>query len=387
MTVALGLSLLAAAAAPSAASGAAGVGTDRATAAPAIIGGTKTTISERPWQVALFERDDFICGGSLLAPTVAVTAAHCVFDEIGDLKPARRFHVITGRTRLSSSAGQELGIKTIHTFKDSQGRERYDPYHTAGTSCSSSSRRLDLDADQDRRQDRARPLGRRWRRLHQRLGAINKEGSSYPDVLRTAKVQVNSDARCRSVYTGFDKDLMVCAGGGRPERDSCYGDSGGPLVAPVAGGGYRLVGDTSFGGARCGAGGVYGRLAAAPIRGSVRAKVLALSGVDVVGAGGLPVPPTIALYPLTGHLAELRALRSAEQACRKDRRCVEFTADRCKARGGHFICKIRKFIFRSLRSSRRRTLIRKLVVKESKPGGAIKAKPRGRWKKRRGWKT
>jgi hypothetical protein len=218
-------------------------------------------------------------------------------------------------------------------------------------------------------------------------GATKKNGRGHPDALRAAKVQINSDARCRSVHSLFDQDLMVCAGGGAPERDSCFGDSGGPLVAPMAAGGYRLVGDTSFGEpGRCGRGSVYGRLAAEPIRGMVQAKILALTGVDVVGSGGVPVPPTIALYPLTSNLAGLRALRFVQEACKADRRCVEYAVDRCKARGAKFTCKVRKFIFPSLHTTKRATLIRKLRIRESKPGGAIKIKKLGRWKKRPGWK-
>ena len=105
-----------------------------------------------------------------------------------------------------------------------------------------------------------------------------------------------SDSDCGSsiAYGGeFISETMVCAGifpaGG---RDTCQGDSGGPLVAPLLAGGFRLVGDTSFGDgcARPNKPGVYGRLADDPMRTALGDAVFALTGVDAIGSGGQPTP-------------------------------------------------------------------------------------------------
>ena len=121
-----------------------------------------------------------------------------------------------------------------------------------------------------------------------------------------------ADSTCgaATVYgADFFPATMVCAGifpaGG---VDTCQGDSGGPLVVGAfqrslhkdtrAVNSVRLVGDTSFGEgcALPNFPGVYGRLAADPMRSAFRNGILTVAGVDVVGAGAVPpdaTPPVL----------------------------------------------------------------------------------------------
>jgi len=43
-----------------------------------VIGGRDVIDGERPFQVVILVRGQFICGGSLIKPNVVLTAAHCV---------------------------------------------------------------------------------------------------------------------------------------------------------------------------------------------------------------------------------------------------------------------------------------------------------------------
>src|SRR5687767_7240699 len=76
-----------------------------------IVGGTATQITSVPWQVSLQSAAGaHFCGGSIVAPTWIVPAAHCVADGA----PGR---IVAGISRLSQSAtGQIRNVKRVITF-------------------------------------------------------------------------------------------------------------------------------------------------------------------------------------------------------------------------------------------------------------------------------
>ena len=47
---------------------------------PKVVGGHAASITQYPWQAAVFVDGEQICGGSLLTSRIVITAAHCVFD-------------------------------------------------------------------------------------------------------------------------------------------------------------------------------------------------------------------------------------------------------------------------------------------------------------------
>jgi trypsin len=301
-----------------------------------IVGGGATTSEEWPWQVAVadppssggdgFERQ--FCGGSLVAPTVVITAAHCVYSTFNPLgactsealdgfdNPASDFSVITGRTTLSSNAGEEIPVAEIYYFEPGpngtgvataqstgDGDGLYDCETSAWDavflvlSSPSSSQPIKLAGPDE---------AATW--APGRTAFVTGWGDTtgnddYADTLQEAQIHMISDGFCSqpSVYgpgSGFtfDPTTMVCAGEEAGGKDTCQGDSGGPLVVPIEGGAFRLVGDTSFGEgcAQPNKPGVYGRLADDPMRTAFRDGVAAaVPGADIVGSGGaVPAPDT-----------------------------------------------------------------------------------------------
>lgn len=358
-------------------------------AQPRIVGGQATTIAAWPWQVAIEHNpavsggsayDRQFCGGSLVAPTIVITAAHCVYGDNGTFTPASQLSVVTGRTNLSaSSTGQEIPVAQVHVLRSAGGQVLYNPAantydveilelaspSTAGTIKLAGAGETALWAGGKT----AFVTG--W-------GSTVPSGGGYPDGLRVAQVRMFSDTECGNALGGFfQAATMVCAGA-PPSRDTCDGDSGGPLVVPMSGGGYRLVGDTSFGlNEDCGLSpSAYGRLAADPLRTLIRNKVLQVAGVDVVGIGGGGGGTT-----LTATQALDASWTYSENACRVDRNCRKYWAGGCVTQGSGFGCQVRNY--ERLRHRRKATCIRNLSVTGT--ASAPVTTPIGSWSCRRGW--
>ena len=299
---------------------------------PRIIGGGPVSIQQVPWQVALasapngqngYQRQ--FCGGTLVAPTIVVTAAHCVFDATGPsgiclptdgfTTPASAFAVFTGRTVLSSNEGAEIPLKELYYFEPGgpNGTGIATPQSTGDKqglyNCSTSAWDVVLLELASPAPPPAQPID---------VAGPGEEGvwapgttaiasgwgnlatappNDFPDQLYAVEIHNLADSVCgapTSYGTDFQPETMLCAGEEAGGKDTCQGDSGGPLVSPVNAGGVRLVGDTSFGAgcAQPGFPGVYGRVGANPIRDSIGNGAQAIAGVDVIGEGGrAPGPP------------------------------------------------------------------------------------------------
>jgi secreted trypsin-like serine protease len=339
-----------------------------------IVGGSTTTIEEWPWQVAIalhpseggdgFDRQ--FCGGSLVAANIVITAAHCVYDNPNlsgqdanddDFDNPANYSVITGRTTLSSSAGQEIAVANTYypvaggvATPDSPGQPLYNPDTSEWDavflqlSSNSTSGTIKLAGPDERALweagDPAVATG--WGTTV----SPDPGGFSRSDTLREVDIHIISDSDCGSplVYDGdFYPETMVCAGELSGGKDTCAGDSGGPLVVPNPAGGFRLVGDTSWG-IGCGLPnnpGVYGRIADDPMRSALRNGILAVAGVDVVGSRDTDPPQT----EITKH--PRKRIRSAK---RKVRVKFKFNSDEA---GSTFECRLDKRRLKSCSSPRK----------------------------------
>ncbi|MFG3589273.1 S1 family peptidase [Streptomyces sp. NPDC047990] len=230
-----------------------------------IIGGQPVDIAQSPWTVALSSRDRFggtragqFCGGAAIAPTLVLTAAHCLGPLVlgGPPEKVRDLRIIAGREDLLSDKGKEIPVSKTWV------NPAYDAAANAGDFAvltlasplpQSSVVRMAAAGDAAYAPGtQAAVYG--W-------GDTSGDGD-YALTLRSVGVSVLSDAVCERAYPGnadgtYRAASMLCAGEIEGGRDACQGDSGGPLVA-----GGRLIGLVSWGSGcgQPGSPGVYTRV-------------------------------------------------------------------------------------------------------------------------------
>jgi secreted trypsin-like serine protease len=239
------------------------------TAKPSIVSGGPAEFANWEFTVALFRsfhgKRRFDCGGSVIAPTKVLTAAHCVYGA-----KAAKLAVVAGRPRLTdTSEGERIGVASyaIHPEYSPRGTRHDLAVITLAAPTSQPAiapATPEEDAAATRVRSRLRVAG--W-------GAKGPFGVERPRGLVLKKVNqwVVRTRYCLGRFTRrlFEPELMICAHGKRAPRwtrivrrtgfgfvtpifgSPCRGDSGGPLVADTAGG-PRLVGTVSFGGSFCG---------------------------------------------------------------------------------------------------------------------------------------
>jgi len=274
-----------------------------------IVGGQKTSIKKWPWQVGLAvapsrapgkkPSERFFCGGSLIAPTMIVTAAHCAYEI--DLSKPEYFSVIAGRTRLDdTSTGVEVLAEDAFFPTTRSGIPRYMllfdiRWDLALVELSQPVAMPPIKLVGPDEQALIAP-GRRAITTGWGLTAP-KKNKAVSKVLVEGKTSIQPSRACSYLQDGgflppFDSDSQVCIGdlGGR--SSPCNGDSGGPAVVRSSDG-YRLFGATSYGlAADCSPSlpSTDAALAKPDVRDWIAGITVAETGIDPVGSGA-SVPP------------------------------------------------------------------------------------------------
>ncbi|KAG9470065.1 hypothetical protein GDO78_018972 [Eleutherodactylus coqui] len=205
-----------------------------------IVGGTRATAGDWPWQVSLQLRQSHVCGGSIITPEWIVTAAHCV-EGTGSY--ASIWTVYAGSIQLSG--GQASFVERVIS---------HPKYHsdTKNYDIALMKLRTRLPFDGINIKPVCLPnAGMPWTDTQSCWisgWGHTYQGGTTQTLLRAASVPLISSAVCnsRSVYNGNITSNMMCAGYLAGGVDSCQGDSGGPLVTKTNNL-WWLVGDTSWG--------------------------------------------------------------------------------------------------------------------------------------------
>jgi trypsin len=187
-------------------------------AADEIVGGEEATAGAYPWMVSLGSNGRHFCAGSLIAPDVVLTAAHCISGR-----------TITARVLGGGlTSGGAENIRVIAQTKHPKYNSATSGHDMAILMLSKSSSIAPVDFDKGIEM---------WAGTSSRVigwGALSSGGGS-PTRLQQVDVPVRTQTECDGSYPGKIDGTMVCAGVPEGGIDSCQGDSGGPQFVMVGG--------------------------------------------------------------------------------------------------------------------------------------------------------
>ena len=192
------------------------------------------------------------CGGTLIAPTVVLTAAHCVRDEAGDVIAPGGVEVLAGGGDLGAGDRIPVALVRAHPGYRDDG-DAPDAALLVLSRASAAPPAAYARPGQDADGERPGAIAG-WGELGDGTGA-------YPSTLMAAPLTIFSPQRCADALgEAFSRTGALCAGRLGGGVNACAGDSGGPLRD----GSGLVVGITSWGVGcgRPGLPGVYTRVSA-----------------------------------------------------------------------------------------------------------------------------
>jgi len=208
-----------------------------------IVGGTKASPAEYPWQVTLLFRGQHMCGGTLISDRHVVTAAHCFQGPLAD---RRQWLVGVGLTSLEHVTRNNV----VRVAKVSVHERYVHEPPTNDIALLTLAQPLRINQGE---LVRTACLPQKGEDFEGQTCTITGWGSMYEGGPATKHLQevdlpVISNAQCSNVLgaqAGIQKGV-ICAGVPQGGHDACQGDSGGPMVCKK-GGVWQLAGIVSWG--------------------------------------------------------------------------------------------------------------------------------------------
>jgi kallikrein len=198
--------------------------------------GEDTAFGEFPWMIGIFENGTYKCGGSLIHPSVVLTAAHCVRKDnytvrAGEWDSSGTSEVLKHQDRKVAS------VKLHEKFDYKKRNYHYDIALVFLEKPLTLDTHINLTClpPANTVVSNVRCYATGWGK--DKFAADAKT----PAILKKIDLPIVSSSTCQSQlrktrlgeYFILDKSF-VCAGGEK-DKDVCIGDGGGPLVCPIDG--------------------------------------------------------------------------------------------------------------------------------------------------------
>lgn len=215
-------------------------------AVPDVIGGTKVSLWQSPWQVALVSANGspvagVFCGGTLIDSQWVLTAAHCFYERDTCLPiPPQAIFVAYGSTDLGKKVSLMAPKALVHPNEYRCSAKAHDialiqleesvvvsPYAQLASSATAST---------------LLTPGTRLMTTGWGLTTVNGAKSRF---LMEVTLPIAHYELCRAAYGSVLPAAAICAG--EAGKDACTGDSGGPLYQRKGTDQAIQVGVVSFG--------------------------------------------------------------------------------------------------------------------------------------------
>mmetsp|Transcript_11807 Transcript_11807/g.16879 ORF Transcript_11807/g.16879 Transcript_11807/m.16879 type:complete len:639 (-) Transcript_11807:1184-3100(-) len=200
-----------------------------------IINGNDATNGRYPYTVSLQSGNSHICGGSLIAPDVVLSAAHCEPGSV--IGRSVRVNPFNLNRPNSDSAFRSISQFISHPAYGFELENDVMLIKLTSPVTDISPIRINTDTSLPTNNQLLQVMG--W-------GTTIEDQNRPPDILQFSDVNYITNGACRGAYSpsSITDDMLCCREAG---SGSCQGDSGGPLVIANDNGEDIQVGVVSWG--------------------------------------------------------------------------------------------------------------------------------------------
>jgi len=216
-----------------------------------VIAGTDAVPHSWPWQILLTKNGRAGCGGTIVAPTWVVTAAHCIH---GQTRNPGAFSIKAGKQYMNRREQSEQEVRVQQIIEHPQVNLRRGMDYDIALLKLSRPLQFNREISPACLPSGPAPMGSGSNCYLTGWGKTSSRGQMH-STLQQAKMPVVSQSTCEALnYRSLRIHVtsrMLCTGdAGRTRVNGCQGDSGGPFVWQV-GGRWELHGAVSHGSQYC----------------------------------------------------------------------------------------------------------------------------------------